>query len=129
MELFGLSPEGTTILAMGLAVTICLLLVLGVYFWIRKMLRVWVKQTGTSLDDQILVRSEDSLLPLVALGAVYLLFSFAPLPPEFVPTGKRILLAGIIVLALVVATRLLLLLLERLGAQYGVAKHIAHEWN
>jgi small-conductance mechanosensitive channel len=61
----------------------------------------------------------------MAFGAVYVLVVLVPLPPAFVPLGKRIILGGVTVVALVSATRVLLRVLEWLGARYGLPKLLA----
>ncbi len=124
-DLWGLSPDEITLVAVGLAVVACLLLTWGIALWMRRLLRAWVHQTRTGVDDQILPYVEYALLPLLALGVVYVLFALVPLPRAFVPLGKRLLLAGVTVLAVVSATRVLLRVLEWLGTRYGLPKSMA----
>jgi small conductance mechanosensitive channel len=89
------------------------------------MLRAWAKRTATLVDDKIVAVAERFLLPIVVLGAVYLLFSFVPLPMGFVDIGKRAFLVGMIVLALVLGTRLSLLFLEGLGERYELVRSLS----
>jgi small-conductance mechanosensitive channel len=122
LDLLGLSPEETKILRLALIIVAYLLLTWGVYLWLRRFLHAWVKLTATPLDNQILASTKHSLLPLMALGVVYLLFSFAPVPLEFAHSGKRITLALMTIVVFIFGTRFFLLLLEWLGERYGVAQ-------
>ncbi|MFQ5830228.1 MAG: mechanosensitive ion channel family protein [Candidatus Methylomirabilia bacterium] len=125
MERLGLDLMEARILAVLLGVAVGLLLAGGLYLWIRRMLRGWAKRTATLVDDRIVAVTEHSLLPMMMLVLVYLILSFLPLPVGVVGVGKKLLLAGIIVLALVVGARLALLFLERLGERYAFAQTLA----
>ncbi|MFQ5850273.1 MAG: mechanosensitive ion channel family protein [Candidatus Binatia bacterium] len=124
-EFFGLGPEEQKLLVMILAAPVSLLVTLGIYLWVRRLLRAWAKRTATPVDDQIVALTEHSLLPIMVLGVVYLLFSFIPLPMGFADIGKKVSLASMIVLALVLGARVSFLFLERLGERYELAQILA----
>lgn len=110
-EILGFSSEEQKLLLMILAAPVSLLLTMGIYMWTRRFLRAWAKRTATPLDDQIVALTEHSLLPIMVLGVVYFIFSIIPLPQDVGDIGKRVSLASMVVLALVLGARLSFLFL------------------
>lgn len=124
-EILGFSSEEQKLLLLILAAPVSLLLTMGIYMWTRRFLRAWAKRTATPLDDQIVALTEHSLLPIMVLGVVYFIFSIIPLPQDVGDIGKRVSLASMVVLALVLGARLSFLFLERLGERYEIARILA----
>ncbi len=124
-EFLSLDPEQREILAVTLGSVIYLLLAWSIYLWVRRILRAWVKRTETLTDDKIVAVAEHSLLPMMVLGAAYLLFSFISLPMSFEVVGRKVFLASMIILVLMLGGRLSLLFLDRLGGRYGFAEALA----
>lgn len=118
---FGGYEEQIFEMVMGVAIE--LLVTLGIFLWIRRFVRAWAERTGRPIDKRIAGVSQHFLLPIIALGVAFLIFSFTPLVPTgLAGVGKKLLLGGTIVLVLVLGGRLSLLFLERLGEYHEISK-------
>jgi small-conductance mechanosensitive channel len=123
---FGGKEEQILYMVLGSAVE--LLVGLVIYLLVRRFLRTWAERTGRPIDKQIAAISQHFVLPIIALGVVYLLFHFTPFLPK--PAGdmaKKALIGGMIILALWLGARLSLLFLERTGEYYEIARVLARQ--
>ncbi|MFQ5989541.1 MAG: mechanosensitive ion channel family protein [Candidatus Methylomirabilales bacterium] len=111
----------TDILLMFLGAAFNILVALGIFFWIRRLLRAWAKRTQVQVDQQIVTITEHFLLPILALAAAYGLYSLGVMPKGF-GIGKKVFLGAIIVLALWLAARLCMLFLERQAQLHEIAR-------